>query len=41
MMEKRVTTEEMTTDSVEKGSIKLEGTYDYSSSEISLGTDFI
>lgn len=40
-MEKGVTTEETTTDGVETGSIELEGSYDCSSSEISLRTDFI
>lgn len=40
-MEKGVTTEEMTTDGVERGRLELEGSYNCSSSEISLGTDFI
>lgn len=41
MMEREVTTQEITTGGVERGSTELEGSYDCSSSEISLGTEFV
>lgn len=41
MMESGVTTEEITTGDVGRGSTELEGSYDCSSSEISLGNEFI
>lgn len=41
MMERGVTTSEITTDGVERGSTELEGSYDCSSSEISLGSEII
>jgi len=40
-MEKGVTTEEMTTDGIERGIIELKGSYDCSSSEIKFGTDLL